>query len=59
MRVTLIDMRDESKHHLRFVGGLFGVVQNLESGALAPEFGWGVVHEPPSQPVDLPPAVGA
>ena len=29
----------------RFVGGMFGVTQN-QAGALAPEFGWGIVHDP-------------
>ncbi|NUP14031.1 MAG: DUF4419 domain-containing protein [Polyangiaceae bacterium] len=32
-------------HLLRFVAGLFGVVQDPVSGTLAPEFGWAVVEE--------------
>lgn len=43
--VKLVDMRDGSTHPLRFVAGLFGVTQDAASGALAPEFGWAVVHE--------------
>jgi hypothetical protein len=42
--VKFVDVRDGSEHALRFVGGMFGVVQD-EGGALAPEFGWAVVHD--------------
>jgi hypothetical protein len=42
----LVDYRDGSKHKLRFVGGLFGVAQEVESGALQPEFGWAIVRDP-------------
>lgn len=42
--VKFIDVRDGSEHSLRFVGGIFGVTQD-EAGALAPEFGWGIVHD--------------
>jgi hypothetical protein len=34
-----------TKHELRFVAGLFGVVQDLDTGTLAPEFGWAVVED--------------
>lgn len=34
-----------SEHALRFVAGLFGVVQDPQTCALAPEFGWAVVEE--------------
>lgn len=44
--VRFVDVRDGSEHSLRFVGGLFDVTQDVETGALAPEFGWTVVHEP-------------
>lgn len=43
--VNFVDERDNSTHPLRFVAGLFGVTQELESGVLAPEFGWAVVHD--------------
>ncbi|WP_224369578.1 DUF4419 domain-containing protein [Hyalangium versicolor] len=43
--VLLTDLRDGSKHPLRFVAGLVGVSQDT-AGALAPEFGWAIVHEP-------------
>jgi hypothetical protein len=43
--VKFIDARDGSEHPLRFVGGMFGVTQD-QAGALAPEFGWGIVHDP-------------
>lgn len=43
--VRFVDVRDDSCHPLRFVAGLFGVTQDEASGALAPEFGWGVVHD--------------
>jgi hypothetical protein len=32
-------------HDMRFVGGMFGVVEDSRDGALAPEFGWAVVYE--------------
>jgi hypothetical protein len=37
---------DGGDREVRFVAGLFGVSQDA-SGALAPEFGWAIVHEPP------------
>jgi hypothetical protein len=43
--VKFVDARDGSIHMLRFVAGLFGVVQDAVTGALAPEFGWGIVHD--------------
>ena len=43
--VRFVDARDGSCHPLRFVAGLFGVTQDAVTGALAPEFGWGVVHD--------------
>lgn len=47
--LVLVDLRDDSKHPLRFVAGLFGVSQDA-SGALAPEFGWAVIHDAKNQP---------
>ncbi len=46
--VVVSDVRDGSQRALRFVAGLFGVSQDA-SGALAPEFGWAVVHDPQIQ----------
>ncbi|WP_437811111.1 DUF4419 domain-containing protein [Sorangium sp. So ce1078] len=43
--VRFIDVRDDSVHPLRFVAGLFGVTQDAGTGALAPEFGWAIVHD--------------
>jgi hypothetical protein len=43
--VNFVDVRDNSEHPLRFCAGLFGVTQDAASGALAPEFGWAVVHD--------------
>lgn len=34
-----------SEHALRFVAGMFGVVQDPGRGTVAPEFGWAVVEE--------------
>lgn len=42
--VKLVDVRDASTHPLRFVAGLFGA--SSQDGALRPEFGWAVVHDP-------------
>jgi hypothetical protein len=43
--VRFTDVRDGAIHPLRFVAGLLGVTQDAVSGALAPEFGWAVVHD--------------
>ena len=43
--VNFVDLRDRRKDPLRFVAGLFGVTQDEATGALAPEFGWGIVHD--------------
>ncbi|WP_438005995.1 DUF4419 domain-containing protein [Sorangium sp. So ce321] len=45
--VTLVDLRDDAVHPLRFVAGLFGVTQDAITGALAPEFGWAILHDQP------------
>jgi len=53
--VKFVDVRDGSEHPLRFVAGLFGVTQEPSTGALAPEFGWGIVHDVPlPAPADVP-----
>jgi hypothetical protein len=44
--VKLIDGRDGTAHPVRFVAGLFGVTQDPRTLALAPEFGWAIVHDP-------------
>lgn len=44
--MKFVDVRDGSKHLLRFVAGLFGVTQARTTLALTPEFGWAVVHDP-------------
>lgn len=44
---------------LRFVAGMFGVVQDPDTGAISPEIGWAIVHgdgtgkrfEYPSEPL--------
>ena len=41
-----VRLGDQSACSLRFVAGLFGVAQDPTSGALDPEFGWAIVHEP-------------
>ncbi|WP_438039911.1 hypothetical protein [Sorangium sp. So ce128] len=43
--VRFVDVRDGTAHPLRFVAGLFGVTQEAATGALAPEFGWAIVHD--------------
>jgi hypothetical protein len=43
--VKFVDRRDGSETPLRFVAGMFGVDQDLATGALAPAFGWAVVHD--------------
>jgi hypothetical protein len=45
--VKLTDLRDGSEHALRFTAGLFGCTQDAATGALAPEFGWAIVHDEP------------
>lgn len=45
--VRMVDMSTGETHELRFVAGLFGVVEEPD-GALAPEFGWAVVHDVPA-----------
>jgi hypothetical protein len=42
--VKLVDLRTGDEHEVRFVAGMFGVIETV-SGALAPEFGWAVVYD--------------
>ena len=43
--VKITDVRSGEPLDLQFVGGMFGVVQDPTSLALAPEFGWAIVRE--------------
>lgn len=43
--VKVTDVRSGATHLLRFVAGMFDVIED-NAGALAPEFGWAVVHDP-------------
>jgi len=43
--VEVTDISTGATHRMRFIAGMFGVVEDAD-GALAPEFGWAVVHEP-------------
>jgi hypothetical protein len=42
--VAITDLRSGEKHEMRFVAGLFGVVED-GAGVLSPEFGWAVVYD--------------
>jgi uncharacterized protein DUF4419 len=42
--VELTDMHTGSTHEMRFVAGMFGVVEDA-GGVLAPEFGWAVTYD--------------
>ncbi len=42
--VRVIDARTREEHDMRFVAGMFGVVEDT-SGTLSPEFGWAVTYE--------------
>ncbi|MEZ4398739.1 MAG: DUF4419 domain-containing protein [Kofleriaceae bacterium] len=43
--VVVADLRTEERHAMRFVAGLFGVVED-RAGVLSPEFGWAVTYDP-------------
>jgi hypothetical protein len=43
--VTVVDMATGTTYMMRFISGMFGVVEEAD-GALAPEFGWAVVYDP-------------
>jgi uncharacterized protein DUF4419 len=43
--VEVTDVRTGVMHRMRFIAGMFGVVED-DAGALAPEFGWAVVYDP-------------
>jgi hypothetical protein len=42
--VEATDMSTGATHRMRFIAGMFGVVEDAD-GALAPELGWAVVHD--------------
>ncbi|HEX3763846.1 MAG TPA: DUF4419 domain-containing protein [Kofleriaceae bacterium] len=42
--VKLVDLATREEHHIRFVGGMFGVVDD-GTGVLSTEFGWAIVHD--------------
>lgn len=42
--VKVIDQRTGIASSLRFVAGMFGVVEDEVTGAISPEIGWAVVH---------------
>jgi hypothetical protein len=46
--VQVTDVRTGEAHSMRFIAGMFGVVEDID-GALAPEFGWAVVHDPANE----------
>jgi len=41
--VKFTDLRSGESHELRFVGGMFGVVEDA-AGVLSPEFGWAITY---------------
>lgn len=43
--VVVTDVRTRERFPMRFVAGMFGVVEGAD-GTLAPEFGWAVTHDP-------------
>jgi Domain of unknown function (DUF4419) len=44
--VRFVDLRTDEVHNLRFIAGMFGVEQHVETRALSASFGWAVVHDP-------------
>jgi hypothetical protein len=42
--VLVIDLRTGQRHDMRFIGGLFGVVED-DMGVLSTEFGWAIEHD--------------
>ena len=42
--VKVSDERTGETHEMRFVGGMFGVIESAD-GVLSPEFGWAVVYD--------------
>ena len=43
--VRVVDQSTGETHDMRFVAGMFGVVEDPLDGALAPEVGWAVVYD--------------
>jgi len=44
--VRVIDARTREEHDMRFVAGMFGVIEDAV-GALLPEFGWAITYDRP------------
>ena len=42
--VGVTDVRTGVRHEMRFVAGMFGVVEDT-AGMLAPEFGWAITYD--------------
>jgi hypothetical protein len=42
--VGLTDLRTGERHEIRFVAGLFGVIED-DAGVLSPEFGWAITYD--------------
>jgi hypothetical protein len=45
--VKVTDLRKRDVHMMRFIAGMFGVVES-SAGVLTPEFGWAIVYDPPA-----------
>ena len=43
--VVVTDVRTDVRHDMRFVAGMFGVVEDA-GGTLSPEFGWAILYGP-------------
>jgi len=42
--VGVTDMRTGLRHEMRFVAGMFGVIEDT-TGILSPEFGWAITYD--------------
>lgn len=47
--VLVKDVLKDTAYEVRFIGGMFGVVQDPQTFALQPEFGWAIVQYPDSK----------
>ncbi len=45
--VLVTDVRTDTTHEMRFVAGMFGVVQDPTTASLSPSFGWAIVYDTP------------
>ena len=43
--VQYVDVAQGSEHALRFVAGMFGVEQSIQTHALAVAFGWAILYD--------------